>query len=149
MGVTLAAGDSLSWFKQRFAPNRSFSELLSEIGSVDAGSNGLLFTPYIVGERTPYSDSQIRGSFIGIDTQHELKHFTRSVLEGITFSLKDSQAIMEEMTQQKSKQSYQSVAAQKSDVAPNASGHFQSTDRYFNHRTRTWAWRRYVSSSRL
>ncbi len=101
MGVTLAAGDSLSWFKQRFAPDRSFNELLSEIGSVDAGSNGLLFTPYIVGERTPYSDSQIRGSFIGIDTQHELKHFTRSVLEGITFSLKDSQAIMDEMTQQK------------------------------------------------
>lgn len=101
MGVTLAAGDSLSWFKQRFAPNLSFNELLSEVGTVEAGSNGLLFTPYIVGERTPYSDSQIRGSFIGIDTQHELKHFTRSVLEGITFSLKDSQEIMEEMTQQK------------------------------------------------
>lgn len=101
MGVTLAAGNSLSWYRETFAPDRSFSELLTEIGEVEPGSEGLLFTPYIVGERTPYIDSKIRGSFIGIDTRHRAKHFSRSVLEGITFSLKDSQMIMEEQAQRK------------------------------------------------
>lgn len=101
MGVTLAAGNSLNWFKQTFASNQSFEELLSEIQTVAIGSEGLLFSPYVAGERTPYSDSRIRGSFIGIDTHHQLKHFTRSVLEGITFSLKDSQLIMEEVANKK------------------------------------------------
>lgn len=101
MGVTLAAGNSLNWFKNTFASNQSFEELLADINSVAIGSDGLLFTPYIVGERTPYSDSHIRGSFVGIDTHHQLKHFARSVLEGITFSLKDSQMIMEEVANKK------------------------------------------------
>ncbi|WP_430610064.1 xylulokinase [Enterococcus sp. DIV0876] len=96
MGVTLAAGNSLSWYRDTFAPHQEFPELLREISEVKPGSEGLLFTPYIVGERTPYTDSQIRGSFIGIDTRHRAKHFSRAVLEGITFSLKDSQMIMEE-----------------------------------------------------
>ncbi|MCB5954223.1 xylulokinase [Enterococcus sp. CWB-B31] len=95
MGVTLAAGDSLNWFKTTFAPELSFDELLKEVDTVVPGSDGLLFTPYIVGERTPHVDSKIRGSFIGIDTHHQLKHFARSVLEGITFSLRDSQKLME------------------------------------------------------
>lgn len=97
MGVTLAAGDSLSWFKNTFAPNISFDELLDGIEEVNPGANGLLFSPYISGERTPYADSQIRGSFIGMDTSHTFKDFVRSVLEGITFSLKDSQLLMEEV----------------------------------------------------
>lgn len=98
MGVTLAAGSSLSWFKETFAPEASFETLLAEISNVAPGSDGLLFTPYIVGERTPYSDSQIRGSFIGMDIHHRLPHFARSVLEGITFSLKDAQEIMAQAT---------------------------------------------------
>lgn len=95
MGVTLAAGNSLNWFKEAFAKELSFQELLLEVDTVSVGSDDLLFAPYIVGERTPYSDAKIRGSFIGIDARHELKHFARAVLEGITFSLKDSQIIME------------------------------------------------------
>ena len=94
MGVTLAAGHSLSWFKDTFAKNESFEELLANVSTVSPGAEGLLFTPYIVGERTPHFDSQIRGSFIGMETRHQLVHFTRAVLEGITFSLKDSQEIM-------------------------------------------------------
>ncbi|UJL45767.1 xylulokinase [Virgibacillus sp. NKC19-16] len=90
MGVTLAAGYSLSWFKDTFAKDRDFNELLADVDSVSAGSNGLIFTPYIVGERTPHVDSTIRGSFIGMDASHEVKHFARAVLEGITFSLNDS-----------------------------------------------------------
>lgn len=95
MGVTLAAGHSLNWFKDTFAATQSFDELLAGIDAIAAGSDGLLFTPYIVGERTPHVDSQIRGSFIGMDTNHTLKHFAKSVLEGITFSLKDAQMLME------------------------------------------------------
>ena len=95
MGVTLAAGHSLSWFKETFAKEESFEELLKDIHQVEAGANGLLFMPYISGERTPYTDSQIRGSFLGMDSGHKRQHFARAVLEGITFSLKDSQHLME------------------------------------------------------
>lgn len=94
MGVTLAAGNSLSWFKDTFAEERSFSELLEGISDISPGSDGLLFSPYLMGERTPHFDSKTRGSFIGITGEHTLSHFARAVLEGITFSLKDSQEIM-------------------------------------------------------
>ena len=104
MGVTLAAGNSLNWFKETFAPTQSFNELLAPVGEVPAGSDGLLFAPYIVGERTPYRDAKIRGSFIGIDSRHRLPHFTRSVLEGIVFSLKDSQRLMEEVAHKEFRQ---------------------------------------------
>ncbi|MCM2531249.1 xylulokinase [Neobacillus pocheonensis] len=90
MGVTLAAGYSLSWFKDTFGHQEEFDQFLEGVDTVPVGANGLLFTPYIVGERTPHADSNIRGSFIGIDASHERKHFARSVLEGITFSLNES-----------------------------------------------------------
>lgn len=96
MGVTLAAGYSLSWFKETFAKNIRFDELLADVDSVPVGSNGLIFTPYIVGERTPHIDANIRGSFIGMDATHERTHFTRAVLEGITFSLNESIEIFRE-----------------------------------------------------
>lgn len=96
MGVTLAAGHSLTWYKNTFAKNETYDELLQGVAKIPAGSMELYFTPYIVGERTPHVDSKVRGSFIGIDTNHTRDHFTRAVLEGITFSLKDSQILMEE-----------------------------------------------------
>src|SRR5699024_9642970 len=85
-----------NWFKNTFAQEKSFDELLEGVGEVPVGSNGLLFTPYIAGERTPHADSQIRGSFIGMDSSHTLKNFARSVLEGITFSLNESIAAFRE-----------------------------------------------------
>ncbi|GAA0286172.1 xylulokinase [Gracilibacillus halotolerans] len=96
MGVTLAAGHSLNWFKKTFANDLTFDELLDGVGDVPVGSDGLLFTPYLVGERTPHADSQIRGSFIGMDSSHTIKNFARAVLEGITFSLNESIAIFRE-----------------------------------------------------
>lgn len=90
MGVTLSAGHSLSWFKDVFAENESFDDLLTDVDEVPLGANGLLFTPYLVGERTPHSDAVIRGSFIGIESAHQRKDFVRAVLEGITFSLHES-----------------------------------------------------------
>ncbi|MEK3791190.1 xylulokinase [Paenibacillus sp. FSL R7-0204] len=96
MGVTLAAGHSLTWFKETFAAEKSFDELLQGVNEIPAGSSGLLFTPYISGERTPHPDASIRGSFIGMDSGHTLSHFTRAVLEGITFSLRESIEIVRE-----------------------------------------------------
>lgn len=96
MGVTLSAGYSLNWFKDVFASNEDFAILLEGVEGVPPGSNGLLFTPYLVGERTPHADSSIRGSFIGMDSSHTRKDFVRAVLEGITFSLNESIHILRE-----------------------------------------------------
>ncbi|MFP3122274.1 MULTISPECIES: xylulokinase [Bacillaceae] len=96
MGVTLAAGYSLSWFKDTFAEKEEFEQLLQGIDQVPVGANGLLFTPYLVGERTPHADSVIRGSFIGMDASHKRRDFVRAVLEGITFSLNESIEIFRE-----------------------------------------------------
>ena len=73
---------------------QSYDEFLRNIPNVPIGSNGLLFTPYISGERTPHVDSQIRGSFIGLSNHHTRDDLIRAVLEGVTFSLKDSQQLM-------------------------------------------------------
>ncbi|GAA3407905.1 xylulokinase [Paenibacillus hodogayensis] len=90
MGVTLAAGYSLTWFKDTFAPDLSFETLLHGLADTSPGAGGLLFTPYLAGERTPHADASIRASFIGMDASHKLPHFTRAVVEGVTFSLKES-----------------------------------------------------------
>src|SRR5699024_6592679 len=92
----LAAGYSLAWFRDTFAKGEAFDDVLADVNQVPPGSKGLLFTPYIVGERTPHVDANIRGSFIGIDSSHERKHFARAVLEGITFSLNESLEIFRE-----------------------------------------------------
>ena len=97
MAVTLSAGHSLHWFKDTFAPQWSYDELLKGCTKVPIGAENLLFAPYIVGERTPYSNSHVRGSFIGIDTRHTLEHFVRAVVEGITYSLNDCKQLMEEV----------------------------------------------------
>ena len=90
MGVTLSAGYSLSWFKDTFATDVPFEQLINEAGAREPGANGLLFTPYLTGERTPHADSAIRASFIGMSSTHSRADFVRAVLEGITFSLRDS-----------------------------------------------------------
>ncbi|WP_345808542.1 xylulokinase [Bacillus pumilus] len=93
MGVTLSAGYSLNWIKHLLAPEESFQSLLEGAVDVAPGANGLLFTPYLVGERTPHADAIIRGSLIGLDSRHERAHVVRAVLEGITFSLNESIAL--------------------------------------------------------
>lgn len=90
MGVTLAAGYSLSWFRNTFAAGEPYDKLLAGIGGIEPGAGGLLYTPYLVGERTPHADSVIRASFVGMDGAHTRTHFARAVLEGITFSLNES-----------------------------------------------------------
>lgn len=94
MGVTISAGKSLEWIKNVLDKNSDYLKFLKNIDTIDPGSNGLLFSPYIMGERTPYTDSKIRGSFIGLDVTHTKDHIAKSVLEGIVYSLKDSMEIM-------------------------------------------------------
>jgi len=90
MGVMLSAAGSLQWYRDTLAPDVSFDELVKEAESAPAGCEGLLFLPYLSGERTPYPDPLARGSFIGLTLRHTRAHMTRAVLEGVAFGLKDS-----------------------------------------------------------
>lgn len=90
MGVVLSAAGSLQWYRDNFAPNSSFDELVGEAERVPAGSEGLLYLPYLTGERTPHADPHARGAWVGLTIRHGREHLTRSVLEGVAFALKDS-----------------------------------------------------------
>lgn len=89
MGVMLSAAGSLQWYHDTIAPEMTFEELLLPAAEIDAGSDGLFFTPYLTGERTPYPDPYARAGFIGLTRQHTRAHMTRAVLEGVAFGLKD------------------------------------------------------------
>ncbi len=90
MGVMLSAAGSLQWFRDAFAPGLSFEALLAPAAAIPPGSDGLLFLPYLTGERTPHPDPLARGAFVGLTARHTLAHLTRAVLEGVAFGLKDS-----------------------------------------------------------
>ena len=90
MGVMLSAAGSLQWHRDALAPGISFDELLSEAEAAPPGSEGLLFLPYLSGERTPHPDPLARGAWTGLTLRHGRGHLTRSVLEGVAFGLKDS-----------------------------------------------------------
>jgi xylulokinase len=92
MGVTLSAGGSLAWWSQ--SVGGSYDELVSAASEAPAGSEGLLFLPYLSGERTPHLDPAARGAFFGLTSRHTLAHMTRAVMEGVLFSLRDSLEIM-------------------------------------------------------
>lgn len=94
MSVMLSAAGSLRWFRDAFAPGVEFSDLVEEAHAVPAGSDGLLFLPYLTGERTPYADPLARGAFVGLTVHHGRPHLTRSVLEGVGFGLRDSLELM-------------------------------------------------------
>ena len=89
MGVMLSAAGSLQWYRDTLAPGESFEQLVAEAEEVPAGSAGLIFLPYLTGERTPYADPLARGAWIGLTSRHRRAHLTRSVLEGVAFGLRD------------------------------------------------------------
>ena len=95
MGVMLSAAGSLQWYRDTFAPDVSFDELMSEAAVAPPGSEGLIFLPYLSGERTPYPDPLARGAWVGLTLRHKRGHLTRSVLEGVAFGLKDSFALIQ------------------------------------------------------
>ena len=96
MGVMLSAAGSLQWYHDKFARERSFAEIVAEAAEVPAGSEGLLFLPYLSGERTPHPDPLARGAWIGLTSRHGQAHLTRSILEGVAFGLKDIFCLMKD-----------------------------------------------------
>ena len=99
MGVTLSAGGSLRWFRdalcdvekaEALKTGRDAYDIITEAaGAVPVGSDGLLFLPYLTGERTPHADPFARGVFFGLSLRHGKAHMARAVLEGVTFSLRE------------------------------------------------------------
>ncbi len=94
MGVMLSAAGSLRWYRDTVAPGVGFDELLAPAIDVPIGSEGLVFLPYLTGERTPHPDPLARGSFVGLTVRHTQPHMTRSVIEGVAFGLRDSFELM-------------------------------------------------------
>jgi len=94
MGVMLSAAGSLRWHRDTFAPDTDYDTLLKPAMNVPTGSDGLFFLPYLTGERTPYPDPLARGAFVGLTVRHSFPHLTRSVLEGVSFGLRDSFELM-------------------------------------------------------
>ncbi|MGE5361694.1 MAG: xylulokinase [Bacteroidales bacterium] len=90
MGVMLSAAGSLQWYRDVLAPGVPFDALVSEAAEAPAGADGLLFLPYLSGERTPHPDPLARGAFVGLTVRHRRAHLTRAVLEGVAFGLRDS-----------------------------------------------------------
>jgi xylulokinase len=103
MGVTQAAGLSLRWFRDRFvcktAENGAdpYEQLTAEAASAPPGADGLLWAPYLMGERTPHLDAEARGMLAGLTASHTRGHVIRAILEGVAFSLKDTFTIFREM----------------------------------------------------
>ena len=102
MGVTQAAGLSLRWFRDQFGAGAEdgrdpYERLTAEASAAPPGADGLLWAPYLMGERTPHLDPNARGALIGLTASHTRGHVIRSILEGVAFSLKDSFTLFSEM----------------------------------------------------
>jgi xylulokinase len=105
LGITQTAGESLNWFRNAFdRPQGSergsgniFDEYNQVVGSVPDGSGGLIFLPYLNGERTPYWDSEARGVFFGIGLSTGKAHFIKAVMEGVSFALRNNVETVESL----------------------------------------------------
>ncbi len=89
MGAILSAGLCLKWFRDRLASGLDYMQIDDAARSVPAGSDGLLFLPYLLGERSPHLDPAARGCFVGLTINHSLSHLARAVMEGVAFAMKD------------------------------------------------------------
>jgi xylulokinase len=103
MGVTQAAGLSLRWFRDTFGvmiagDSDAYDLLCEEAATVPAGSAGVLWAPYLMGERTPHLDPHARAALVGLAASHTRAHIIRAILEGVAFSLRDTLEIFAEMT---------------------------------------------------
>jgi xylulokinase len=90
MGVMLSAAGSLQWLHDAVAPADSFDALVAEAERWPPGCEGLLFAPYLAGERTPHADPDARGAFVGLSLRHDRGALVRAVLEGVAYGLRDS-----------------------------------------------------------
>ena len=89
MGVTQGAGLSLQWLRNQLAPGMTYDALTEEAAKAPAGSQGLFWLPYLMGERTPHLDPQARGGWIGLTAKHTRADLIRAVMEGVCYSQKD------------------------------------------------------------
>jgi len=99
MGVTQAAGLSLRWLRDIVAPRGgvTYDELTAEAARVPPGADGVMWAPYLMGERTPHCDPDIRAACVGLAANHTRGHVVRAVLEGVAFSLRDTFTIFSEL----------------------------------------------------
>lgn len=103
MAVTQGAGLSLKWFKEAFyaeelKTNRNIYDFIDkQAEAIETGSEGLIFLPYLMGERSPLLDSKAKGIFFGITPKHTKMHFSRSIMEGVGLSFKDCFQVFKEM----------------------------------------------------
>ena len=104
MGVTQAAGLSLRWFRDQLGGNghvnshgNSYETLTADAAKAPPGCDGLLWAPYLMGERTPYLDPATRGGLFGLTASHTRAHVIRAILEGVAFSLRDTFTIFQEI----------------------------------------------------
>jgi xylulokinase len=97
MGVMLSAAGSLQWLRDAVAPGIPFDELVAEAEAWPPGAEGLLFAPYLAGERTPHADPDARGAFVGLSLRHDRGALVRAVLEGVAYGLRDSLELLREL----------------------------------------------------
>jgi xylulokinase len=97
MGVTLSAGGSLRWWRDLLSADTDFDALLAPAAAIPPGSDGLLFLPYLSGERTPHGDPLARGAFVGLTLAHGPAHLTRAILEGVACGVRDSLTLMRDV----------------------------------------------------
>jgi xylulokinase len=89
MGVMLSAAGGMRWMHDEFVPNLSYDEINTMVAAVPRGSLGLLFAPYLTGERNPHPDPYARAAFVGFTLRHGLAHMARAVMEGVAFGMRD------------------------------------------------------------
>ena len=97
MGVMLSAAGSLQWLQDAIAPDVDFGVLVGEAERWPPGCEGLLFAPYLAGERTPHADPDVRGAFVGLSLRHDRGALVRAVLEGVAYGLRDSLELLREL----------------------------------------------------
>lgn len=100
MGVTQAAGLSLRWLRDQWhigPDDAAYEQMTREASAVPVGADGVLWAPYLMGERTPHTDPDVRGALLGLAASHTRGHVVRAVLEGVAFSLRDSFGIFDEL----------------------------------------------------
>lgn len=88
---------SLQWFRNRLAPGADYDQLTAEAATSPAGAQGLFWLPYWMGERTPHLDASARGGWIGLTASHTRADLIRAVIEGVSYSQKDSLDLIEKM----------------------------------------------------
>lgn len=96
MGCVISAGGSLRWWRDTFHPGTPYDTLVAEAATAPAGCEGLLFLPYLIGERTPHPDPDARGVFFGATLRSTRASFTRAVLEGVAYAMNDSFTLLRE-----------------------------------------------------